>query len=193
MKLESIRREYKRAELSKESAGNDPFSFFDKWMQEALEENPDHATSVALSTHGVNGFPESRIVLLKNFSADGFVFFTNYNSQKGRAIEKDPRVALHFYWAELERQVRIIGTAEKTSSEISEKYFHSRPFDSQVAAAVSEQSSEIPNRSFLEERFETLKSKLENNLPKRPANWGGYLVKPVKFEFWQGRENRLHA
>ena len=92
--------------ITKESAGNDPFSFFDQWMQEALEENPDHATSVALSTHGVNGFPESRIVLLKNFSADGFVFFTNYNSQKGRAIEKDPRVALHFYWAELERQVR---------------------------------------------------------------------------------------
>lgn len=192
MKLESIRREYKRAELSEKSAGGDPILFFEKWMNEALKSNPNDATDVALSTHGTDGFPQSRIVLLKDFSNEGFVFFTNYKSQKGRAIEKDPRVSLHFFWPELERQVRISGVAEKTSASVSDDYFHSRPFDSQVAAAVSDQSSEIPHREYLEERFESLKSKLGQNNPERPVHWGGYLVRPQKIEFWQGRENRLH-
>ncbi|HPF51162.1 MAG TPA: pyridoxamine 5'-phosphate oxidase [Draconibacterium sp.] len=192
MKIESIRREYKRAELSEINMGEDPILFFEKWMKEALESTPEDATDVALSTHGTDGFPQSRIVLLKHYNADGFVFFTNYNSQKGRAIEKDPRVGLHFFWPKLERQIRITGFAEKTSTHISDEYFHSRPFESQVAAAVSEQSSEIPDRQFLEEKFEKLKSSLGEKNPDRPDNWGGYLVRPEKIEFWQGRENRLH-
>lgn len=192
MKFESIRREYKLDELSKKSIGDDPFLFFEKWMKEALQSNPDDATDLALTTHGTDGFPQSRIVLLKHYDHDGFVFFTNYNSQKGQAIAKDPRVGMHFFWSELERQVRITGTAEKTSTSVSDDYFHSRPFDSQVAAAISDQSCKIPDRQYLEARFEQLKNKLGEAFPERPENWGGYLVRPEKIEFWQGRENRLH-
>lgn len=192
MKLESIRREYKKAALSKKNLGKDPFELFARWMEEALNSNPNDATSVALITKGIDGFPESRIVLLKNFSKKGFIFYTNYNSQKGKAIALDDRVGLHFFWPELERQVRISGHASKTSRENSAVYFHSRPQESQLAAAVSNQSSEIPNRKYLQQQFEALKSKLAGNVPECPENWGGYRVNPVKFEFWQGRESRLH-
>ncbi len=192
MKLESVRREYKKAELSKKDLDNDPFKLFDRWMKEALDSNPHEATSVALITKGLDGFPQSRIVLLKNFSSNGFVFYTNYNSQKGKAIEADNRVGLHFFWPELERQVRISGVAQKTSRENSIEYFHSRPRESQMAAAVSNQSAEIPNRKYLQEKFEALTNRLDQSDPECPQNWGGYLVRPVKFEFWQGRESRLH-
>jgi len=192
MKLESIRREYKKAELSKKNLDSAPFKLFDRWMKEALDSNPHEATSVALNTNGLDGFPQSRIVLLKHFSIDGFVFYTNYDSQKGKAIAEDNRVGLHFFWPELERQVRISGFAEKTSRDNSIEYFLSRPRESQMAAAVSDQSTEIPNRKFLQERFENLKVKLGDSEPECPQNWGGYLVRPVKFEFWQGRESRLH-
>ncbi len=147
---------------------------------------------MSIVTNGADGFPDSRIVLLKSYNNEGFVFFTNYNSQKGQAIAENPKVSLHFFWPELERQVRISGIAEKTSIEESEAYFHSRPFESQVAAAVSDQSAEVPSRVYLEEKFDALKKELNGTNPERPKNWGGYLVRPVKFEFWQGRENRLH-
>ena len=192
MELESVRREYKRAELSETDIEKQPILLFEKWMKEALASNPNDATSVALTTIGMDGFPQSRIVLLKNYSDEGFVFFTNYHSQKGRAIENDARVGMHFFWPELERQVRISGLAEKTNKDVSDEYFHSRPFDSQVAAAISGQSTEVANRAFLENKFQELKNELHGKYPERPKNWGGYLVKPVKFEFWQGRENRLH-
>lgn len=192
MKLESVRREYKKAALSKQKLDNNPFELFNRWMQEALVSNPDEATSVSVITHGIDGFPQSRVVLLKNYSSEGFVFYTNYHSQKGKAIEKDPRVGMHFFWPELERQVRISGHAEKTSRENSVSYFHSRPPESQLAAAISEQSSEIPSRKFLLDQFEALKAKLNGAKPDCPPHWGGYLVRPLKFEFWQGRESRLH-
>lgn len=192
MKLESIRREYKRAELSKINADKNPIQLFQRWMNEVLDLNRIDSTSMSLVTNGTNGFPESRIVLLKSYNDDGFVFFTNYNSQKGQAIAQNPKVSLHFFWPELERQVRISGIAEKTSFEESESYFHSRPFESQVAAAVSNQSKEVPSRAYLEEKFEALKKELNGSNPECPQHWGGYLVRPVKFEFWQGRVNRLH-
>ena len=161
-------------------------------MKEALESNQNDATSMALITNGVDGYPQSRIVLLKSYNNEGFVFFTNYNSQKGQAIAHDRKVGLHFFWPELERQIRISGHAEKTSYEASESYFHSRPFESQVAAAVSDQSTEVPSRTYLEAKFDALKKELNGTNPECPTHWGGYLVRPVKFEFWQGRENRLH-
>jgi pyridoxamine 5'-phosphate oxidase len=192
MKLDSIRREYKRAELSKKSVEKQPLNFFRQWLNEALESNQADANSMALTTKGTDGFPHSRIVLLKDYSADGFVFYSNYNSRKGQDIANDNRVSLHFFWPELERQIRIFGRAEKTGFKESESYFHSRPLDSQLAAAISNQSTEVPSRTFLEEKFEALKRELQGSRPDCPAHWGGYLVRPVNFEFWQGRENRLH-
>lgn len=192
MKLESVRREYKRAALSKHSIDKNPFAAFDIWMKDALEWNRDEATAVSVCTHGTDGFPQSRIVLLKDYDDQGFVFFTNYNSEKGQAIESDARVSLHFFWPELERQIRISGHAEKTVFEQSEAYFRSRPLDSQIAALVSQQSSEVPSREYLEKQFEAQKAALAGHAPDCPKYWGGYRVSPVKFEFWQGRENRLH-
>lgn len=192
MKLDSIRREYKKAALSKKSIHTNPFEQFSKWMNEALNSGTEDTTSVALVTNGLDGFPQSRIVLLKDYNSEGFVIYTNYKSSKGREIEKDKRVGLHFFWSELERQIRISGFAVKTSFSQSENYFHSRPIDSQLAAVISEQSTEIPSREFLENKFDALKNQLKGEMPDCPENWGGYLIKPVKFEFWQGRENRLH-
>ena len=192
MKLESIRREYMRAALSKQVVNPDPFVQFEKWMQEALESNGRDATSVALTTVGTEGFPQSRIVLLKSYNSEGLVFYTNYNSEKGKAIDNNNKVGLHFFWPELERQIRISGFAEKTNFRQSEDYFHSRPLNSQLAAVISDQSTEVPSRKYLEDKFDTLKAALGGEMPDCPKHWGGYLVKPVKFEFWQGRENRLH-
>ena len=143
---------------------------------------------MSVSAIAEDGFPHSRIVLLKDFGDDGLTFFTNYNSLKGRSIAGNPAVSLLFFWPELERQIRIAGFAEKTSPEVSDRYFYSRPLNSQVAASVSEQSTKINSRKMLEDLFETKK----NDSVSRPENWGGYIVKPVRFEFWQGRESRLH-
>ena len=192
MKLESIRKEYKFAELSENNIEINPFIQFDHWMNEALRSKVNEPTAMSVSTIGKDGFPQSRIVLLKNYDEHGFVFFTNYNSQKGLAIADYPKVSLHFFWPELERQIRITGLAQKTSAEVSDRYFASRPILSQLSAVVSSQSEKIPSREFLEVKLNQLKTELKNNTPKRPENWGGFQVIPVKFEFWQGRENRLH-
>ena len=137
-------------------------------------------------------FPQSRIVLLKDYNENGFTFFTDYSSEKGKAIQKNPLIGIHFFWSELERQVRISGVAIKTSEKISDNYFQSRPVTSQIAAIVSNQSEEIPNREYLENRFLEMQKQLLGKIPKRPKLWGGFLVKPIRIEFWQGRENRLH-
>lgn len=192
MKLESIRREYIGEALNKGNIDKNPYVQFEKWMAEALKINPEGATSVSLCTNGTDGFPESRIVLLKGYNANGFEFYTNYHSAKGKDIEADNRVSLHFFWPGLERQIRIWGLAEKLSFAQSETYFHSRPLDSQIAAVISDQSTEVPSRKYLEQKFDATKAALEGKAPKCPKNWGGYRIKPVKFEFWQGRENRLH-
>jgi len=192
MKLDSIRSEYKFAELSRKSVDENPIKQLDLWVSHAIEVKAKEATAMSLITNGINGFPQARIVLLKKINKDGIIFFTNYTSNKGKAIEKDNKVGLLFFWPELERQVRITGYAIKTSDEISNHYFHSRPVTSQIAAVVSNQSEEIPNRKFLENCFFDMQNQLKDNAPSRPVSWGGYLVKPYTMEFWQGRESRLH-
>jgi pyridoxamine 5'-phosphate oxidase len=192
MKLDSIRTEYKYAELSENSIEKNPLKQFEHWLNDALRAKVNEPTAMSVATFGTDGFPDSRIVLLKDFGENGLTFFTNYTSNKGKSISKNPAVGLHFFWPELERQIRISGFAEKTTDEISDRYFSSRPALSQIAAVVSRQSSKIQSREFLQNKFETLKEKTSIENIKRPKNWGGFLVTPVKFEFWQGRENRLH-
>jgi len=192
MKLHSIRTEYKYAELTKSSIDKNPLKQFEHWLNDALNAKVTERTAMTVATVGNDGFPDSRIVLLKDFDENGMTFFTNYNSNKGMSIEKNPAVGLHFFWPELERQIRISGFAIKTSDEVSDHYFYSRPVLSQIAAVISNQSSKIPSREFLLERFESFKNNSSGEIIKRPKNWGGFLVTPVKFEFWQGRESRLH-
>lgn len=192
MKLHSIRTEYKYAELTETSIAKSPFKQFEIWLNDALNAKVNEPTAMSVATFGEDGFPDTRIVLLKDFNENGFTFFTNYNSNKGKSISKNPAAGLHFFWPELERQIRISGYAVKTSNEISDRYFYSRPVLSQIAAIASSQSNKIPSREFLNAEFENLKEKSGTNTIKRPENWGGFLVTPVKFEFWQGRESRLH-
>lgn len=192
MKLHSIRTEYKYAELVETSIHKHPIKQFEHWLNDALNAKVNEPTAMSVATFGADGFPDSRIVLLKDFGETGFTFFTNYTSNKGNSIAWNPAVGLHFFWPELERQIRISGFAEKTTDEISDIYFYSRPVLSQIAAVASNQSSKIPSREFLQNRFEAVKSEISGKLVKRPENWGGILVKPSKFEFWQGRESRLH-
>lgn len=192
MQLENIRREYKRAELNENNIDQNPIIQFRKWLNVAISSYADEATAMSFISLGSDGFPQSRIVLLKEFDEKGFTFFTNYSSEKGKAIVNQDKVGLHFFWPELERQIRISGLACKTSVEASRKYFHSRPQKSQIAATISPQSAVIPTRQFLENKFAELSEKLNGINPEYPEYWGGYLIKPVKFEFWQGRENRLH-
>lgn len=192
MKIDSVRKEYTYSGLSRETISTNPVTQFSDWLEDALNAKIEEPTATALATVGADGFPQSRIVLLKYFNENGFVFFTNYNSDKGMAIENNPAVCLHFFWSKLERQIRISGIATKADAKLSDKYFHSRPLLSQIGAIISEQSSEIPTRKYLENQFEILQNQLQNSKPARPENWGGYIVNPVKFEFWQGRENRLH-
>jgi pyridoxamine 5'-phosphate oxidase len=192
MNLHSIRTEYKYAELTKSSIDKNPLKQFEHWLNDALNAKVIEPTAMTVVTLGNDGFPDSRIVLLKDFNENGLTFFTNYNSNKGISIGKNPAVGLHFFWPELERQIRISGFATKTTDEISDHYFYSRPVLSQVAAVISNQSSKIPSREFLQKRFESFKNNSASEIIKRPKNWGGFLVTPVKFEFWQGRESRLH-
>ena len=192
MKLQSIRKEYKYSALDEQSILKNPLQQFDTWMKEALLAKVNEATAMSVSTIAEDRFPETRIVLLKDYNESGFTFFTNYNSNKGKAITHNPAVALHFFWPELERQIRISGKAEKTPEEVSDKYFSSRPVLSQIAALVSNQSNKIKSREMLQNLFDLEKEKWKDKKIKRPENWGGYLVKPFKYEFWQGRESRLH-
>lgn len=192
MKLDFVRREYKFTELSKKSIERNPLKQFENWINDAIDANVNDPTAMSLITIGTDGFPQSRIVLLKDFNENGFTFFTNYFSEKGKALDKNPMTGIHFFWPEMERQIRISGYTEKTSQKISDNYFYSRPTTSQIAAIVSNQSEEIPDRKFLENRFFDLQNQLQGKVPKRPESWGGYLLKPKKIEFWQGRESRLH-
>lgn len=192
MQLEEIRRDYKHAELNEDNIHKNPLEQFTKWMDEVLDAKIKDATAMSLVSVEPNGFPQSRIVLLKDFGETGFTFFTNYKSEKGNTIEKNNKVSLHFYWPELERQIRISGYAEKIDIKTSKIYFHSRPQKSQVAASISEQSSVVTSREYLEMKFNELSENLKGKNPEFPNNWGGYRVSPVKYEFWQGRESRLH-
>jgi len=191
-KIADIRKNYSQKKLSEVKANPDPMKQFAKWWKQAIKSNLEEANAMTLATASPDGLPSARIVLLKDFSEKGFTFFTNYNSFKGQQLAENPKACLVFFWKELERQVRITGLVEKISDEASSEYFYSRPVDSQLGAIASPQSQVIESREWLDERFKQLKNKKEDSNIQRPSNWGGYIVKPVIIEFWQGRPNRLH-
>jgi len=190
--LENIRREYSLHVLDESAVHVNPVEQFSRWIGEALNAEEVEPTAMTLSTISSENKPSSRIVLLKKYSEQGFDFFTNYNSKKGQHIENNPNISLLFFWPKLEREVRIEGKAIKISREESEAYFISRPRESQIAAWASPQSSNVPNRKTLKDWYEELESIHENKDIKCPPHWGGYRLVPNLFEFWQGRESRLH-
>ncbi|TRX60896.1 pyridoxamine 5'-phosphate oxidase [Fulvivirga sp. M361] len=191
--IADIRKDYTQHSLDVSDVNNDPVKQFEQWFNEALKAEVLEANAMNLATVSEKGVPSSRIVLLKGVEDDGFVFYTNYQSDKGKDIEANPVTALTFFWPELERQVRIQGHTEKVSSEKSTAYFQSRPRGSQIGAWTSPQSTIIENRKLLEEREKKISEKFKGTdvLP-RPKQWGGYSVKPHLVEFWQGRASRLH-
>ncbi len=190
--LGNYRKSYEQRELLEKDAPENPMQLFQKWLFEVQEEAPqDESNAMTVSTLGVDGFPKSRVVLLKKYSGEGFVFYTNYESEKGKSIEANPKMSLSFFWPQMERQVIVKGIAEKVSDLDSENYFDSRPLGSRVGAIVSPQSQVIPSRQYLEDKAKELEATDLSRI-KRPANWGGYLIRPVEIEFWQGRPNRLH-
>jgi len=190
--LNNLRKEYKLNMLSEDSVTSNPFNQFKIWFDEILKINLVEPNAVILATANKKSKPSVRVVLLKSFDEKGFVFFTNYKSRKGKELKVNPAASLLFFWPEIERQIRIEGKVKVVSREESEKYFHSRPGESQIAAWVSDQSSKIPDRNFLETKFEQLKNKFGDAEIPLPDYWGGYRLIPDSFEFWQGRENRLH-
>ncbi|HEX8017424.1 MAG TPA: pyridoxamine 5'-phosphate oxidase [Flavobacterium sp.] len=191
--LSNYRRSYEKSELLESTIPEDPINLFNRWFHEVEDfGGSGEVNAMTVSTIGLDGFPKSRVVLLKKFSEEGFIFYTNYNSEKGKAIAQNPHVCLSFFWHEMERQVIIKGIAQKTSEIISDNYFDSRPDGSKLGAIVSNQSEVIPSRSFLEDNLKELELKFEGKRVLRPAHWGGFLVTPLEVEFWQGRANRLH-
>jgi len=191
MKISDLRIEYTLKSLDEKEVNPSPINQFKIWFDEALNAKVMEANAMTLSTVRKDGFPNSRIVLLKGVD-EGFVFFTNYNSAKGNELNEHPFAALTFFWPELERQVRLIGKVTKISAEESDEYFLSRPFSSQIGAWASPQSQTIPNRLFLEDNENRLREELDQNSMKRPENWGGYRLMAFEVEFWQGRPSRLH-
>lgn len=192
MSIASLRREYARARLDEASVNPDPLVEFARWFDEALRAQVLEPNAMTLATATSDGAPSARTVLLKGFDQRGFVFFTDYRSRKGGELDHNPRAALVFYWGELERQVRITGTVERTSVQESEAYFQTRPLGSRLGAWVSHQSSVIPSREPLESGLRAIKERFSRDEVPLPPHWGGYRVRPQEIEFWQGRENRLH-
>lgn len=192
MDLATIRREYLQGGLRRGDLADDPWLQFSRWMDEALEIDLIDPTAMVLSTSTVDGTPSQRIVLLKHFDEQGLVFYTSYDSHKGQEIAQNPRVSLLFPWHALERQVMVSGTAEKVPAAQSDDYFSRRPRESRLAALASEQSHPVENRETLESAFRALQENYPGDDIPRPDNWGGYLVRPWRFEFWQGGASRLH-
>lgn len=191
--LSDYRKSYEKSELVENAIPENPLELFQKWFYEVeATDSMDEPNAMTIATHGLDGYPKSRVVLMKKFTYEGFIFYTNYNSEKGRAIEKNPAVCLSFFWPTLERQVIIKGKAEKIAENLSDGYFESRPRGSQLGALVSNQSEVVPSRAVLEQEMKKLEKKYEGKEIERPKNWGGYLVRPFSIEFWQGRPNRLH-
>lgn len=191
--IAAIREDYCKYTLEEKDVLPSPIEQFQRWFDEALHAEVTEPNAMVLSTIGEDGFPASRVVLLKDIKPGGFSFFTNYHSRKGQALATQKRVSLLFFWPELQRQVRIEGLAEKLPSEDSDEYFASRPRGSRIGAVASPQSQVIPSRDTLESRVEELTTEYgETEDIPRPAFWGGYLVSPLRMEFWQGRSSRLH-
>ncbi|WP_224490108.1 pyridoxamine 5'-phosphate oxidase [Robertkochia flava] len=191
--LSDYRKVYEKSELLESQVPDNPLQLFRTWFFEVEESGAvDEANAMTVATQGLDGFPKSRVVLLKKFNEEGFVFYSNYTSEKGKAIEADPKVCLSFFWPALERQVIVKGVAEKLAANLSDGYFESRPRGSQLGAWVSDQSSEVASRAVLEDELKVLEERYQHKEIPRPEHWGGYLVRPVAVEFWQGRPNRLH-
>lgn len=183
------RRNYVKHQLTEQHIAANPFEQFGQWFEDAGKSGIAEPNAMALATATGSGRPSARIVLLKSFSDKGLIFYTNYHSRKGHELSENNQASVLFYWDIMERQVRIEGTVEKVHVNLSDEYFSSRPYESQLSAVVSEQSTVVPSRGFLEEKLEEVR---KAGTVKRPENWGGYLLKPDYFEFWQGRANRLH-
>lgn len=191
--LHNYRKSYEKSELLETDIPEDPINLFNRWFHEVEDfGGVDEVNAMTVATIGLDGFPKSRVVLLKKFNEEGFIFYTNYNSEKGKAILNNPNICLSFFWHSMERQVIIKGIAEKTTENISDSYFDSRPDGSKLGAIVSKQSEVIPSREFLEENLKRLEKEFEGKEIPRPDFWGGFKVRPVTVEFWQGRPNRLH-
>ena len=191
MDLAALRQEYMRAGLHEKDLDADPLAQFGAWFDEALRSGVALPNAMTLATATKKGRPAARTVLLKGFDARGFVFYTHYRSRKGRDLEENPQAMLLFCWEELERQVGIEGTVTRVSAEESDEYFASRPLGSRLSASISPQSEVVASREALEARLEEA-SKRWRNAPPRPEEWGGYRLAPERFEFWQGRKDRLH-
>lgn len=191
--LSDYRKSYDKSELLETNLPEDPINLFNKWFFEVKEfGGVDEVNAMTVSTIGLDGFPKSRVVLLKQFSYEGFIFYTNYNSEKGKAIEANPNVCLSFFWHSMERQVIIKGKAVKVPENISDNYFDSRPEGSKLGAIASNQSEVIPSREYLDNKLKKIEIELSGKEISRPKFWGGYIVEPQEVEFWQGRPNRLH-
>ena len=192
MEIDGLRREYASAGLSEDDLDADPFKQFEKWFRQAVGAKIDLPDAMTLATATKDAMPSARIVLLRGFDERGFVFYTDYKSQKGRELSENPRAALVFYWRELDRQVRITGEVSVVSRKESESYFQSRPVGSRLAALASKQSEVLPNRQVLEDKFNQLMETYGEKEISLPPYWGGFRVSPDWVEFWQGRPNRLH-
>ena len=192
IKLQRFRREYLAGELSEDNVLGDPYLQFMEWLEDAIRSGISDPTAMALASSGADGKPSVRIVLLKEARQDGLVFFTNYESRKSAQLKENPHASLMFFWPGLERQLRIEGVVEKINGEESDEFFDSRPLESRITSIVSPQSNEIPGRGYLTGLFENLLNSAKENKINRPDHWGGYILKPSSYEFWQGRENRLN-
>ena len=191
--LGNYRKSYDKGSLLEQSINKDPFDLFQLWFNEVdMHFQETETNAMTLSTIGSDGFPKSRVVLLKKFNSAGFVFYTNYESEKAKALTTTPQCCLSFHWESAERQVIIKGVTEKIDPSESDAYFLSRPKGSQLGAWASKQSTVIENRAILDTQLQSLENEYKNKPLKRPEFWGGYIVKPVEIEFWQGRANRLH-
>lgn len=190
--LSNHRKTYQKDELLEENVPENPMELFKTWFHDAEEHEFGEANAMNLSTIGLDNFPKNRIVLLKGFTWEGFIFYTNYDSEKGKAIHKNPNVCLSFFWQKLERQVIIKGTAEFLAKNLSDGYFESRPKGSRLGAIASNQSNIINSRDELDQKLHLIENQFDENEIPRPKNWGGYLIKPQSIEFWQGRPNRMH-
>jgi pyridoxamine 5'-phosphate oxidase len=191
--LSNYRKSYEKSALIEAAIPDDPMNLFQRWFHEAEDFGEGgEVNAMTVSTIGLDGFPKNRVVLLKKFSEEGFIFYTNYLSEKGRAIAANPHVCLSFFWPAMERQVIIKGIAEKTPESVSDNYFSSRPQGSQLGALASNQSEVVASREALDVKLHELEAQYAGKDIERPAHWGGYLVKPQEVEFWQGRANRLH-
>jgi pyridoxamine 5'-phosphate oxidase len=187
-----LRKEYSLHSLTETGVAALPLDQFTQWWNQAIQSDIEEVNAMALSTINKEGRPESRIVLLKGYSEKGFVFFTNYESNKGDQLQQHAHCSLLFFWKELERQVRINGRAEKISTQESDAYFNSRPEGSKIGAWASPQSQVVESQEWLHENFERIKARYNNNTISRPPHWGGFAVRPDSMEFWQGRPSRMH-